>query len=478
MPNWLTHKATWLGITFAAACAIGVAFEFYYLFALPAVLAISLLTLYRYDYIIAFIVLTTPFSFNFEDLAIGGVGFFFPTEPLLFGLLLLFILQSFRKSPISKVILDHPISIAIILHVFWLVVTTYTSQMPIVSLKFLTARLWFIAIMYFMTLQIFKTEGKIKQYLWLYLVPLTIVVIYTVLNHATYNFAHEPAHYVMWPFYKDHTSYGAVLAMYFPVALIMLITGKHSVKVKGLLITIVGILAIGLILSYTRAAWVSLLGAGAIFLVMHFKIPFKWLLGAGVVVIGLFFVYQDQLLQNLERNNQDSSDNLSEHVESISNISSDASNLERLNRWSCALRMFADKPIFGFGPGTYMFQYAPYQKASEKTIISTNQGDVGNAHSEYLGPLSETGLFGPLIFLVMIGLVLAKGIKLYSTMPKSEMRYILMGILLGLITYLIHGILNNYLDTDKASIPFWSFIASIAAIDIWHKNQGTTSIEE
>ncbi|MDP4826629.1 MAG: hypothetical protein NWR73_03015 [Flavobacteriales bacterium] len=29
--------------------------------------------------------------------------------------------------------------------------------------------------------------------------------------------------------------------------------------------------------------------------------------------------------------------------------------------------------------------------------------------------------------------------------------------------------LNNYLDTDKASMPFWSFIAALVAIDIFYR---------
>jgi hypothetical protein len=37
-----------------------------------------------------------------------------------------------------------------------------------------------------------------------------------------------------------------------------------------------------------------------------------------------------------------------------------------------------------------------------------------------------------------------------------------------LITYYTHGVLNNYLDTDKASIPFWGFTAMIVAIDIYY----------
>ncbi len=41
--------------------------------------------------------------------------------------------------------------------------------------------------------------------------------------------------------------------------------------------------------------------------------------------------------------------------------------------------------------------------------------------------------------------------------------------LLGLITYYIHGVMNNFLDTDKVSALFWGFTAVIVAIDVYHK---------
>ncbi len=113
-----------------------------------------------------------------------------------------------------------------------------------------------------------------------------------------------------------------------------------------------------------------------------------------------FFAFQHQILDRLEKNKQDSSANFIEHVQSIANITSDASNLERINRWQAAIRLFNDRPVFGWGPGTYQFVYSPYQRSKEKTIISTNLGDKGNAHSEYLGPLAEMGFIGMLIVLV------------------------------------------------------------------------------
>ena len=170
----------------------------------------------------------------------------------------------------------------------------------------------------------------------------------------------------------------------------------------------------------------------------------------------------------LEQNRQDTSNDLGKHLQSISNISTDASNLERINRWNSAFRMFDERPIFGWGPGTYSFVYAPFQLASEKTIISTNSGDLGNAHSEYIGPLCESGILGAASFLFIFGAIIWTGWRLWYKLPKGPMRGVITSVFLGLLTYFIHGAMNNFLDTDKASVPFWGFAAMLVAADLWY----------
>jgi O-antigen ligase len=170
----------------------------------------------------------------------------------------------------------------------------------------------------------------------------------------------------------------------------------------------------------------------------------------------------------LEENRQDSAANLAEHAQSITNITTDASNMERINRWKCALRMFKEKPIFGWGPGTYMFEYAPFQFSYDKTIVSTNAGDKGNAHSEYISPLAESGLIGMLSFLLLTVLVIYHAIRTYRRCEDKQLRILLLTSILALVTYFSHGMLNNFLDTDKASVPFWGLIAFIVSVDLYH----------
>jgi len=223
-----------------------------------------------------------------------------------------------------------------------------------------------------------------------------------------------------------------------------------------------------LIFSYTRAAWVSLVGAGGILIVVLLRVRWWVVALSAITLVGGYFAFEEQVMMKLEKNRQDSSDDLAEHVNSISNVATDASNLERINRWNAALRMFEEKPIVGFGPGTYKFKYAPYQHSSQLTIISTNFGDLGNAHSEYFGPLAEMGVFGLITLLAVIGIAIYKFIVVYLSLQNREMKVILMGVFLGWCTYLIHGVLNNYLDLDKANVPFWGFLAILVAIELYH----------
>ena len=254
----------------------------------------------------------------------------------------------------------------------------------------------------------------------------------------------------MSPFYKDHTSYGAALAMYFPILFIFLFK-KNTTLFKLIIFSIIAIFTIGIILSYTRAAWLSLFAATALFLIYKLKIKFSSLVLVGIFVGIMLASSWTSIMHNLEKNDQDSSGELTEHVESMSNVSTDASNLERLNRWSCAWRMFLERPIVGWGPGTYIFQYAPFQLSNEMTIISTNTSSNGNAHSEYIGPLAESGVLGTLTFLFIIIAVFYRGSLLYHKL-NGEKKTVILFTLLGLFTYVLHGFMNNYLDTDKSSV--------------------------
>ena len=443
--------------------------------ALPFLLAILLIVIFSFDKIIYLAVLFVPLSVPLSDIMPGfGFDMYLPTEPLLFGLLIVFILKLISERGFDRQILTHPVSLAIYINLLWIFLTALTSTMPVVSFKFFLSRVWFVAALYFLVVKLFSEGKNLEKYIWLYVVSLIIVIFYTLNRHLGYGLWNkEVANFVPWPFYKDHTSYGAALAMYLPFLMMFSFAGFVSRKERIISVVAMIILLVGFVLSYTRAAWLSFIAAGVVFVVIMLKIRFKPLFITFISVVAFILVFQNQILMSLEQNSEQSSANLRTHISSMSNITTDASNLERINRWSCAIRMFEDKPVFGFGPGTYMFQYAPYQLNENRTIISTNSADGGNAHSEYLGPLSESGILGLLTFLLLIGTVMYTAVHTYMRLTDKRLKWFVLAALLSLVTYYVHGFLNNFLDTDKLSVPFWGFTAMIVAIDIYSRNQIT-----
>ena len=456
-----------VGLGFAAAVALGFFFDFPWLAALPVAIVPVIAAVARPHVALAFLYFAAPLSINLEELEIGGIGLYVPTEPLLAVLLLLFVFRAFAGDPVDRRVLRHPVSVWVGLMLLWTLMTSISSVLPAVSFKFLTARLWFVVgFFFFVAHTVLHRRDAAERGLVLYLVPLAGVVVYTVLRHADWGFDKDAGHWVMTPFFKDHTSYGAVLAMCLPAAIGALCVPGRSWGRRGLLIGLFAVLVLGTVLSYTRAAWVSLAGTAALLAALELRIPLRTLVVTGLIGAVGVWAARDALVISLERNRQDSSDNLAEHVESISNVSSDASNLERLNRWSCALALFEERPISGWGPGTYQFVYAPFQRSEDRTIISTNNADGGNAHSEYLGPLAEQGVLGALFMVGLLGWTLHLGFRLRRTLTDLGERRLATGLFLGLMTYFIHGVLNNYLDTDKASALFWGFLATLVALDL------------
>jgi putative inorganic carbon (hco3(-)) transporter len=454
---------------------------FYWLYFLPLVAVVFYIALISIEKLVLIIVACVPFSIQLSNI-IGktGIDLYLPTEPIIAGLMLLFFLKLFNDENFDKRILKHPITLAILFYLGWMIVTSVTSTMPLVSFKFFLAHLWFVVVFYFICTQIFAKFKNIIKYILLYSISLVPVIVYAVYRLSKEGLTNKvAANWVVTPFYNDHTAYGAALALLIPALIgIFIIRRKLSIVMKLFLLGLIVILLTAIILSSCRAAWISLIVASIFFTGLFFKIRLRYIFLILTVLAGIFFLLKTEILISLERNKQDSSATLGKHITSITNISTDASNVERLNRWSCAIRMFKDKPMFGYGPGTYQFMYAPYQLKSMKTIISTNAGTGGNAHSEYLGPLSESGFLGSLSFLLIVITTMYTASKLYFKSNRRKVRLFALILLISLITYYLHGIMNNFLDTDKLSALFWGFTAMIVALDIYSKKDKAPDGEE
>lgn len=443
-------------------------YEYYFYLLIPVILFVVVLLFINIKiapFLIAFI---TPLSvtYTIKELAIS-----LPSEPLLIFIMLLFVWEVFFTNRYDKKVLKHPISIAIYISLAWTFITSVFSVDYLVSFKYLLSQFWFIIPCYFVVIPLFRKFKNLKNFFLCYVIPLSVIAIVCIGLLSTENFALSYAHYVMQPFYNDHTAYGAVLALFVPLSFVFVVGNEKltpNIYWRFFSTIVFIVLVLGLILSYSRAAWASVLAAIGVFVVVKMKIKLKTIL-IGIGVVGAFvLIFWSSILGMLQQNNQDSSGNMVEHMTSITNISTDDSNVERLNRWACALAMFEERPIVGWGPGTYKFIYSGYQKSYNLTQISTNAGILGSTHSEYLKPLSEQGFFGTIAVLILYLTTVCIGLKVYHKAEDKAVADLALFLVLSLVTYYVHGVFNNFLETEKLAVPFWGLTAMIVALDIYY----------
>lgn len=413
----------------------------------------------------------TPLAINIENLG-GGFGLSLPTEPVYIFLFVLMGMHIYKERAINVHYLKHPVVLFVSLYLAWLWISTIFSSMPLVSAKFSLARTWYITLFFYLGLLIFSNYERIHFYLKWFMVFMLIMVGYTLLMHSQYEFSRSASYGISWPFFPDHGMYAAAIAYGVFILLIYALYVRQfgmPISAGPVILLLLGILLFAIVVSFTRATWLSLIVALGAWLLTRFRVRFYWIVLAFLTVGTIAFLKQNDIQYALEANKQGSSDELEGHVKSVSNISTDPSNLERINRWKCAARMVSERPIFGFGPGTYVFQYGPFQKSSELTIISTHSGDLGDAHSEYFSAMSETGFIGMFFWLGIVFATLSSAFNIIYTTNSLKIRLTTYMVFLGLVAYHAHAVLNNYSQYDKLAVPLWAFTAIIVALDVRNK---------
>ncbi len=424
----------------------------------------SFLILEKKRVLIKLIALLVPLSIGLE---IPGTGakLSMPSEGIALVLVLFVIAYHLIKKN-NSLNLKSTISRILALDLGWTFICALLSSHPDVSFKRLIIKVVFVLAFFYLPLELMRKEKSKLKLLLLYALGTLPVIYFTFKLHSHYHFDPKVVFSICQPYFNDHTIYGACLAFLLPILGVLIwkqkifLDGKRSVWF-WLVVLIIVFLAF--LFALSRAAWISILIAIVFYLLVKAGMRFRGVLIICVAACIGFLALKDQFLIYAESNDSVSNDgDLQNHVESVTNLNSDASNLERVNRWNCAIQMFKERPLFGFGPGTYQFEYAAFQTSEFKTYISTNHGDRGNAHSEYLSALSENGALGLLIFLLLVFYSIRICLKLWDNLNSPSEKWEIMAVLLALITFYSHGLFNSFSDQDKMAFLLYCSLAVVA----------------
>ena len=110
--TYLVYKEIYFGILIPIACIMLVL----YIFSLEKILLLA--------------VFVTPLAVDIGNYDMG-VSISIPSEPLLIGILFFFILKILLEGGIEGRIVQHPITLAILFNLSWMLITAITSDIPI-----------------------------------------------------------------------------------------------------------------------------------------------------------------------------------------------------------------------------------------------------------------------------------------------------------------------------------------------------------
>ena len=253
----------------------------------------------------------------------------------------------FEENIVAKFLKIDLISCVISMYILWSVVALLFSEMGMVSLKTVMVQLSYVLVFFVAFRDLLKQQNISVSHIYMYYaVTLILVLVYCFWNWIPYQFVSQAAILIAEPFFSDHTILSTALVFVMPFLIVYGYDSKKQYKWLLLCATIVFMIVV--IMLHARAAWISILISICLLAMFYFGLRMKQfylLLCLGLLSI---YVFQGAIMNTIAVNQSDSSAkhaNLVEETQSVININNDVSNLERINRWSCAWRMFLDRPI-------------------------------------------------------------------------------------------------------------------------------------
>ena len=345
-----------------------IASGYYWLAGAPALLLLFFLTIVDFRQVFFLLLACIPLST--EVFLPNGLGTDLPTEPLIVGLMLVYVLYLLRYArQMDGQFFHHPVTLLLFFHFGWIGITTIVSSAPLISFKYLLAKFWYLATFYFLAALILRNRNDIRRMFWYIFIPLVLTIVIILVRHAPSGFSFALANKVMAPFYRNHVAYASILVVFVPFLWYIRQWYPRGSARRGWLNTALLLMIIAIYFTYTRAAFVALVAAPVAFLIIRFRLTRVVFAGAIAVVIILFsfFAYRNTFMDyapNYERTiTHYEFDNLLEATYQGEDIST----MERVYRWIAGFYMIGDKPVFGFGPGNFPFSYDPYTLESFRT---------------------------------------------------------------------------------------------------------------
>lgn len=468
------HTYLFIGALYGALVLFFKHDVFWFALGIPAVLGLTYMALRSIKELLYTSFFLIPFSSEYTFPM--GFALDIPTEPIFifiaFCSLFLFIKNAgnmaFHK---GEVLL--PIILAA--HLIWIAISSLYSQEPIISAKFFLAKMWYVVPFYFLPFMLKLTDEDYRRIFQLFMVGVLLSAAYFFLRHFQQGLEFEARTNAGKPIFRNHVNYACMLVLCLPTTWYLWCTTKSDKKH----IYLIGmcLLCFFIYFSYARVAYACLIFSAVILLIIRYKLFLYAVLLS--LFVGLFASVwlnrENSYLRFAPDYERTITQTRFDDLLSATYRMEDISVMERVYRWTGAVNMFLERPLTGFGPGSFYSHYKKYTIGDFKTYVSNNP-DKSGTHSYFLMLLSEQGLPGTVIFTSFLFGLLYRGQRLYHLQKTNNTGNVNLTIAATFIvaSVIAMNTINDMVEVIKVG-PILFFAAYILSTMVHSKEEPTTT---
>lgn len=238
-------------------------------------------------------------------------------------------------------------------------------------------------------------------------------------------------------FNRNVLTLGGIMCMVLPLVIVILMDSRFEKKLKKVSAFAAISVLVGLLCNKSRGAWLTELIVVPVATFRYVKQNKKYLALVLAVFIGIvgFMASNPHYVQR---------------VKSITNTTTNRSNVGRVWVWRSAKKMIRDHPITGVGIDRFREKYQKEYRYKQETQ------KLQHAHNNYLQVIAESGIIGLAGFLYFIGYYLYSSLRNYRK-HKNPYDILVFTIIFGYIC--LFGLIDYTLGISTGMRIMWFLLA-------------------
>lgn len=460
------------GAFFLLACIAVFAYTGSYLvLGLPIMALATALLLVNWKTAYWIFLFTIPISMQVSFLN-DSLSTSLPDEPVMWVFLVLFMIMfAARPNMLPKWWWRSPFVLIILLQLIWLVVAVIFSTEPFISLKFLLAKCWFLVSLFVLPVFIFREKKDFKRGFLLFLIPLLATMLVILVRHASMNFGFLMINKAIGTIYFNRVDYATIMSMYFPLVLIAIPLSKGLKAWWRIALVFVLLFFLPAIwFAFARGAIMAVVFALVMGVAIRIKLG-KLILPVfyGVVIFAVSFMVRDNKYMDYRPDFEHTFTHytLTDHIVATFR-GTDMSSMERLYRWIAGARMSTDRPLTGYGPNSFYYNYKPYAVTAFRTYVSRNM-ERSTTHNYFLFMLVEQGWPAMVLYGLLIIVFFNQAQNTYHRFKDPFYRSVTMAVAMMFAAGFINNFFSEMIETHKVGALFYISITLMLILN--HKSK-------